>query len=146
MCLKIWLQYKSKHPVMVTNPSSALWLLWDIFVSESRWDYLVTQAPRPPPPPLLLLLLLSVLTQLETPQLPDLIMSYDLMSGAVSRTTLSEVWQDRFHTMHHRLMRSSPLSLWVCETKKENTPWLWQSNHNVTFIKIKIMAPIFIAN
>lgn len=38
------------------------------------------------------LLALSALTQLETLQLtPDLILSYDLMSGAVSHTTVSEV-------------------------------------------------------
>lgn len=41
-------------------------------------------------------LALSALTQLETPYLTaDLILSYDLMSRAVSQTTVSGVWQDR---------------------------------------------------
>lgn len=97
--------------------------------SEPDWNYLVTQASRQPPPPLLpplqlQLQLLSVRTQLETPQLPDLIMSDDLMRGAGSRTALSQVWQRRFHTTHQRLMRSSPLSPRLCGIKKETTPWL----------------------
>lgn len=44
----------------------------------------------------LILRALSALTQLEMPYLTaDLILSYDLMSGAVSQTTVSGVWQGR---------------------------------------------------
>lgn len=67
--------------------------------SSSRPPQNVTDLlTRPPPSPpssssqsMMLLLVLSVPTQLEMLQLPDLILSYDLMREAVSHTTASEV-------------------------------------------------------
>lgn len=59
------------------------------------------------------LLVLSALTQVGAAHLTsDLILSHDLMSGVTNHSVRSVTAQ--LYTMHQRLMRSSPLKVYMC--------------------------------